>query len=168
MRLPIAMAGTALLAGLTLCLPGACKDDHDHGTSAAAHGHTHPAPHDGTLVVLGNGLANLEFLLDQDIGRLTVWVYDGHVDHSKRITQPTIDLRVKTTDKDFTVSLRAVENPLTGEKPGDAAEFQGQSDELKGMQKFTGTVKAISVLGSDLTDVTFEFPEGDNDVVHDH
>lgn len=112
-------------------------------------GHSHEAPHGGTLVELGDHFANLEFVLDASTGTITAYVLDGHADQAIRIEQKEIVLRGKTGE----VTLQAVGSPLTGEKPGDTSQFEGRSEALQGAKEFDGTIVRVVVKGRELAGV---------------
>src|SRR5262245_869906 len=110
-------------------------DEHDH-----EHEHHHTAPHGGVLVELGEHAASVEIMFDAAVGRLTLYTFDGCAENATRIKQATIAVRVtaagKSEGRDLTLAAR--ENALTGEKPGDAAEFSAQDDLLKGATAIDG------------------------------
>lgn len=162
--LSAALAAAALFAG-------ACGDDHaghdhaghdhdhDHGHDHGDAGHLHKAPHGGTLVVLGE-VANLELLLDPAAGQITAWIVDGCAENAIRLAQPAIELRVGKDAAAFDVTLAATENALTGEKTGDSSQFGGSAPGLKGLARFDGVVKSVTVKGQTFKDVAFRYPEG--------
>lgn len=135
-----------------LMMLAACDSKTEEHQHAAKH--EHKAPHGGTLIELGGEFAHLELVLDA--GKLTAYVLDGHSDKPIRIEQKEIVLKVKGA----MVSLQAVGSPLTGEKPGDTSQFEGQADSLKGQKEFDATVVRIVVKGKEFRDVPFNFPEG--------
>lgn len=164
----------AVLAALAAAVlfAGACGDDHaghdhadhdhdhdaDHGHGEA--GHVHKAPHGGTLVVLGEEFAHLELVLDAAAGQLTGYVVDGCAENSIRLAQPAIELRIGKDAAAFDVTLSATENSLTGEKAGDTSQFGGAAAGLKGLSRFEGIVKSVTVKGQTFKDVAFRYPEG--------
>jgi len=113
--------------------------------------HTHQAPHGGTLVELGEEFAHVELLLDGTTGKVTAYIFDGEVEKPIRLEQKEIVLKGKTVS----LTLEAVGSPLTGEKPGDTSQFEGQSDGLKGAKEFDGTIARVVIKGRELTDVPF-------------
>lgn len=136
--------------------PTRAPDLRDAPPPAPPPKHQHEAPHGGTLVELGEHFANLELVLDAVSGKLTAYVLDGHADQAIRLEQREIVLKLK----DSTLSLQAVGSPLTGERPGDTSQFEGQSDSLKGQKEFDAKVVRIVVKGQDFQDVSFNFPKG--------
>lgn len=157
-----AVAALALICGL----PAAqAHSDHSHGSAAGhAHDHHHTAPHDGTLVSLGDEAAHLELVLDSAAGELTGYVLDGEAQKSIRVKQPEIALELSGRDvkTSLSITLKAVDNPLTGEKPGDSSEFRAEGDALKNLKKFTVVIKKLTVKGMPFENVRSPFPEGNH------
>jgi hypothetical protein len=147
-------------------------NDHDESEETnplhsedQAHDHAHQAPHRGTLVELGEHFAHVELVLGEG-GKLTAYVLDGEAENPIRLAQKEIVLQVEGRGPDVKdpspgmVALRAVASPLTGESAGDTSEFAGQSDLLKGIDHFSGTIHLISVKGQEIKEVEFAFPDG--------
>jgi len=130
--------------------------DHDH--------HHHLAPHGGTLVVLGDEAAHLELVLDPAKGHLTGYVLDGEAQKAIRIKQPEIKLHAYERDLKSTVSisLKPVDNPLTGEKAGDTSQFEATAKELTGKKQFIVTLEKLTVRGIDFPRTASWFPEGNH------
>jgi hypothetical protein len=123
--------------------------------------HEHHAPHNGTLVVLGEEFAHVELVLDAQTGALSAYSLDGEAENAVPIVQNTIDLEITPKDMPaFDLKLAAVENPLTGETIGNTSEFRGQAEELRGLSKFAGVVLNIETRGQEFKNVAFDFPEG--------
>ena len=126
--------------------------------------HEHHAPHGGTLVELGEEFAHLELVLNAQTGTLTAYVLDGEAEQSVRIVQAQIEISVRLSGagsaKVLALTLSAAANPLTGETVGQSSQFQAQSDALKGVTRFTGTVKSVIAKGGTFENVAFRFPEG--------
>lgn len=133
------------------------KDEHaDHEE------HAHEAPHGGTLVVLSSEFANLEFVIDSAKGKLTAYALDSHADKPVRLQQPEIEVAVRPEAEGattITLRLQASASPLTGETVGNSSEFSAKSEKLKGVSKFTGLVKAVTIKGGEFKNVSFKFPE---------
>ena len=130
-------------------------------TSAMAHEH-HP-PHQGVLIVLGEEFAHLELVLDSSTGTLTAYSLDGEAENAVPLTHPEIVIKVTPPNgATFDLPLRAVENPLTGETVGNTSEFQGQADGLRGVEKFVGSIIAVTTKGQDFKNVSFSFPKGND------
>ena len=126
--------------------------------SSTVSAHEHHAPHKGTLVEFGEEFAHLELVIDQATGKISGYVLDGEAEKPIRVAQTEIVLKV--AKEDFSVTLKAVANDLSGEKVGDTSEFEGQSDKLKGLKNFDALVVAITVKGKEFKDVKFNFPKG--------
>ena len=132
--------------------------------------HEHTAPHGGTLVVLGEEFAHVEFVLEKATGKLTGYVLDGEAEKPVRLSQGAIELKIDRLNSGHTVALHliAVANVLTGETQGDTSHFAGQSDELIGATEFHAAIVAIAVKGQTFVDVDFEFPDGNEGGGGDH
>ncbi|MEM7008733.1 MAG: hypothetical protein AAF462_06300 [Thermodesulfobacteriota bacterium] len=129
------------------------------------HHHKHHAPHDGTLVVLGEEFAHLEFVLDKETGNITIYVLDGEAENPIRIEQQSIELKIVTKEDNSKTQISILEfnpvsNVLTGEKKGDSSEFSAQSDQLKNQNSFDAVISEITVSGVEFKQVEFGFPEG--------
>jgi hypothetical protein len=111
--------------------------------------HAHQAPHGGTLVELGEELAHVELVFDGATGKVAAYVLDGEVERPIRLEQKEIVLKGKTVS----IALQAVGSPLTGEKPGDTSQFEGQSETLRGAKEFDAVIVRIVVKGQELADV---------------
>lgn len=123
--------------------------------TAALAEHEHKAPHNGTLIVLGEEFAHIELVLDSDKGLLTAYVLDGEAENPIRITQESFVMEGIAP-----VNFHAVNNPLTGESIGDTSEFAAQSDVYKGVKNFKGTLDQLTLKGQDFKNIEFSFPEG--------
>lgn len=136
------------------------------GIVSCASAHEHHAPHQGTLVVLGKEFAHMEFVLDKKTGTLTAYALDGEAENSIDLAQGDIVVSVSPDDGTLSVdvTLKPVENPLTGEVSGNTSQFQGQADQLKGAVHFSAVIKDVLVKGEDFKNVSFDFPGG-NEVV---
>lgn len=127
----------------------------------AAHEH-HP-PHHGSLQVFGQEAAHLELLLDAKAGRLTAYALDGEAEEAVRLKQPVILLRITRCDpprRPFTVALRAVANPLTGETMGDSSQFEAVARSLKGLRSFQGGFGDVTLRGLRFKAVQAAYPGG--------
>lgn len=143
------------LACFTGC-DGQPKSSHSHSHS----GHHHEPPHGGTAIDLGDEEAHLEFVLDAATGKLTCYVLKGHMAGFQRITQETIELAANVGGKSESLTLKAVANAATGEKPGDTSQFEVQADWLKTAKNFDAEVKSVSVRGKTFAALKFNFPKG--------
>lgn len=122
-------------------------------------GHDHEAPHGGSLVELGDEYAHVELVLDSATGTLTAYVLDGEAEAAVRVTQATLVLRLEVPGRaPGPITLAAVENALTGETRGDTSQFQSVVPALKGVNRFHGSLAALTVRGREFRDVAVEFP----------
>ena len=167
---------TAILAIIFVQL--GCEKKRAHrGEGEGAHEthahHEHTAPHGGTLVVLGDEFAHVEFVLEKSTGKLTGYVLDSEAEKPIRLTENTIELKINqlNSEQALALQLNAVANVLTGETEGDSSQFEGQSDALAGVTEFHAEIASIAVKGQIFTDIDFKFPEGNegrHDEHHNH
>ena len=148
---------------------GAHHSEQEDSHETHAH-HEHTAPHGGTLVVLGEEFAHVEFVLDETTGKLTAYVLDGEAEKPIRLTEETIGLKINRLDPEQTMALQlqAVANVLTGETEGDTSQFEGQSEALVGTTEFQAEITSIVVKGQTFTNVDFKFPEGNEGRHEEH
>jgi hypothetical protein len=139
------------------CRPSPKAPMEEHG-----HEHAHAAPHGGGLSVLGEEAAHVETVLDPAEGRLTIYLLDGHAESPLRVSAETLTLRVG----DRRWALRAVVNPLTGEKAGDSSEFTAVDPRWKGRERFDGELESLVLRGNTFSAVRISWPEGTEE--HDH
>ena len=137
-----------LLAALLL---GGCGG----GESGHGHGHVHKAPHDGTLVELGNHEFNLELVHDEAAGTLAAYVLGAHAERHLQIEQPSIAINLKAGAETHELELKAVADELTKETVGDTSHFSAQSEWLK-KHGISGTVVSVTIKGSTYTKVSFD------------
>src|SRR5262249_16005150 len=120
--------------------------------------HEHHAPHNGTLVEIGEEFAHLELVKDDADGKLSAYALDGEAENSVRLTQKAIELEIRADGTTtFSIQLSAVSNPLTGESDGDSSEFSATSEQLKSLRKFSGVVRKIHIRGGDFENLPFSF-----------
>jgi len=133
------------------------------GLVSTAFAHEHHPPHKGVLIVLGEEFAHLELVLDSATGNLTAFSLDGEAENAVALTQKDIVFKITTSgERETEISLKAVENPLTGETMGNTSEFSAQSDSLKGVIKFFGIITDVMSKGQEFKNVAFSFPEGND------
>ena len=133
-----------LAAILCVTLLGCSRQE----STASSGGHTHRAPHGGTLVELGEHAYNLELVRDPAAGKLTAYVLDGHAENFIRITAPAFELVAFTGGEKRPLTLRAVANSATGETVGDTSQFEAQADWLKNTGEFPGEIPALEIRGN--------------------
>lgn len=132
--------------------------------AAPVFAHEHHPPHHGTLVVLGEEFAHVELLLDSATGELDAFVLDGEAENPVRISQPSLQIRVKDKAKDWVLKLKPIANGLTGETKSNTSQFQTVSKKLKGKNEFQGTIMFIKAKGTNFKNVWFLYPGGNEGV----
>ena len=154
----------------TLCVAllasTACRrtDDHDHSKAGHSHEHEHKhahvAPHGGTAVVLGDEAFHLEFVQDTQLGTLTAYVLDGHMEQFIRIGMPAFAAVLSVEGRTESLVFNAVANLATDETVGDTSQFVAQADWLKQTNRFEAKITGITIRGQTFENVSFRFPEG--------
>jgi len=147
-------------------------DDHDHDHH---HHHAEKGPHNGALVAIGHDDAHVEFVLDADSGTLKAYVLDGEAEKPVAIKQDNLQLAVTLSKKeeegdekdalpdDVTILMLSAVAP---DDDGKATEFEGQADALKGVEKFAANLTTVTVGDKPFKNVTFTYPEGNEDHHH--
>ena len=141
---------------LLLCLlPLACggadpepepETETETETESEADPLTHHEPrYGGDLVPLDGHSAHLEFVLDDAAGKLTMYVWDGHVSKSVRIKAKEVAITADLDDEEVALKLSAVANPLTGETVGDTSKFELTSERLRGSDGISGVLARIEI-----------------------
>ncbi|MBI5760703.1 MAG: hypothetical protein HZA46_19465 [Planctomycetales bacterium] len=145
---------------------------HDHAKEGG-HGHHHAehGPHKGTLVVLSGHKNHLELVLDGATGKLTGYVLDDDAHDAVAIKQTELELGISLPNpeakKDDLPEL--IELKLVAVKPtddGEASEFSGESDKLKGVKVFEAVLLSIKIGEKEEKEVKFNFPKGNEDHHH--
>ena len=131
---------------------GCAKHDHD---KPAGGGHSHTAPHGGTLVELGEHAYSLEFVRDAATGRLSAYVLDGHAENFIRVKATSFEAVATIAGEKQPLTFKAVANPATGETVGDTSQFDAEADWLKSTLAFDVVVTSIEVRGTTFTNVAF-------------
>jgi hypothetical protein len=163
MKLPrialLPVAAVLLLAGITAYFYATGRDYEEF---VEEHGHAHHAPHGGTLILLGDHTAHIELVLDPEAGKLTAYLLDGHAEHPVRSTaQELVFAFRKNPEAPWqSIALRAVDNPLSGEKAGDTSEFSGTAEGLIGAETFQLRTPALELRGVTFAEIETSFPEG--------
>lgn len=125
---------------------------------ADSQGHHHEAMHGGKLVELGGDHIFVEICLNANMGEIAIYIND--CTNPIRISQPTIELHAavpgfSNAKHTFDMSIPARENPLTGEKTGDSAEFRGRHEHLRELASLDGVIAEITVRGKKYENVKF-------------
>ncbi len=119
-------------------------------------GHFHAAPHGGSLVMLGNHLAQIELVPGETPGDWSLYVLDGGAERFVRIEQETIKVTMDGREAIF----RAIANSATGESVGDTSQFKAKVEGLNGESRFSVRIDEIVVFRQPFSQVEFDFPEG--------
>lgn len=133
-----------------------CSKPIESGGGDSHDGHYHAAPHGGSLVMLGNHIAQLELVPGGQPGEWNLYVLDGGAERFVRIEQETIQV---TMDGNETV-FQATANPATGESVGNTSQFTARMDGLSGESRFPVRIDEIVVFRQPFSQVEFVFPEG--------
>ena len=163
---------TATVAAVATALAACGGEGHSHD-GHGHEGHVHVAPNGGTLVELGDHVANVEFLLDAETGEMTMVARGAHAETSLRSPSESVTITIDNHgESTFDVVLAAQAAELSGETGGDSSKFVGKSDDLVGGDHFHGSIKSFNLKGTEWTDVTFDFPgehdHGDGEGHDDH
>ncbi len=125
--------------------------------------HEHHAPHKGLLIVLGEEFAHLELVFDSSTGSLTAYSLDGEAENAISLSVTEIDFQITPPGGQmFNLSLKAVENPLTGETIDQTSQFGAQTDLLKGLTEFHVVITEITTKGQTFKNIAFDYPEGND------
>ncbi|MDZ4859439.1 MAG: hypothetical protein SGI88_10710 [Candidatus Hydrogenedentes bacterium] len=126
-------------------------------TESPAHAHT--APHGGTLVMLGDHVANVELVLNPTIGALTAFILDGEAENAVPLSAPGLPVVITLEGQEpQTLTLAPAENVLTGETKESTSQFTAQFDALKGATAFKGSIPELTIYGVTMKNIAFEFP----------
>src|SRR5688500_20202500 len=96
-----------VFAAVVLLTFGGCSRPESASSSG---GHSHKAPHGGTLVEIGQHAYNVELVRDAAAGKLTAYVLDGHGENFIRITAPSFELVAITGGERKPLTMKAVAN----------------------------------------------------------
>ena len=140
----------SILVALLFLTFGGCSR---HESSSRGGGHSHKAPHGGTLVEIGQHAYNVELVRDATAGKLTAYVLDGHAENFIRITAPSFELVAITGGERKPLTMKAVANTATGETVGDTSQFEAQADWLKSTGEFPGMITSIDIRGNKFSNV---------------
>jgi hypothetical protein len=149
------------LVGVAILALAGCGDPahQAHGNGGGGGGHHHESPSGGVAVELGDHQFHLDILLEPATGVIKAWVMDAHAENFVRVPLNTLSLEIVTGGSTQTVVLQAQASTVTGETVGDTSMFQGQSDALKGVIQFTGTIQEITLRDYNFRGVSFQYPD---------
>lgn len=164
----VSVSTFALLTALGF-LGGCGPADHaGHSTSDhASHDHGHKPPHGGTPVALGQEF-HLELSHDPAAGKLTAYVMDAEFEKYIRLPLASFDLAARLPDRSETLRFQAVASQATGETVGDTSMFEASAGWLKTNRTFQASLNELEIRGRRYTNITFEFPKGNEDPHHGH
>lgn len=147
-------------AAFILGAAGCAKTPPEVSPAPTAAKHEHHAPHGGTAIVLGQEAYHVEFVLNPSAGTITAYILDGELENFLRIPAPSFEVRAAIQGHPQTLVFHAVANPATGEMVGDTAQFEAQAPWLKDVPAFDAVLTALTIRGSQFTNVAFNIPRG--------
>lgn len=164
-RAGVALAASAALVGCSKSVDA--EGDHDH-----EHGHAHDPKFGGELVEIGEHFANLEVVHDAETGGLTIYSLDAHAENMAKAPEESLAVSIHGDGMDpFDLTLASDVSELRKNALGSSSMFVAQSDALKGLAHFHGTVAAVTLRGKEFKDVEFMVGSHDgdgHDDDHDH
>jgi len=163
-KTPILLTGLITAAAI---LAGCSNEAAHHDEKNAKKGHGHVAPHGGTLVEIGAHQFNVEFVHDEESGKLSAYTLDAHAENFLRTAMASFDVVISAGGEVRTVTFTPVGNVSTGEKAGDTSQYDATDAWLKDKHAFAGIIGKIDFRGTVFTDVPFRFSEKE-DEDHDH
>lgn len=131
-----------------------CGGGNDNSPTQS-HGHIHSAPHGGILKELGDHSFNLEFLLNEQLGSLSVYILGPHAEKFIRIEQESLRVNLTSAGETHDFLLGAMANELTNERVGSTSHFSGLSDWLKGKNLISGVMRSVEIQGVVYEEVSF-------------
>ena len=130
-------------------------DGQGHDGHAAVDHAAHAPRMGGTLIELGEHELQLELVYDAQAGRLTVYVWDGHVEHPVRTAAASAPVVLDLDGAEVALALAARADVLTGETVGDSARFEVDDPRLKGLSAVSGRIGPIAIAGRSWGPVEF-------------
>ncbi len=147
----------AILGLVALGLLSGCGEKHTSTAhEAQGGGHSHVAPHGGTLTEIGEHAFNVEWVRDAGQGSLDAYILDGHAENFVRLPLPAFSIILESQPTPLT--LAAVASPQTGETVGNTSHFRVQSDAIKGTNGISGEIKGLEIRGQIFDKVKFILP----------
>ena len=150
-------AALILLASCGVENDRSAVSNHNNQAKPPTHKHQHVPPHGGAVVVLGEELYHLEFVLDETSAALHCYVLDGHMENFIRIQAAKLILEVEPNK---TVVLMPVVSRVTGESVGNTSHFSARLDWAKERKRFAAVLREITIQGNRFENVAFRYPEG--------
>lgn len=122
-----------------------------------SHEHSHGSgPHDGAVADWGGGAYHVEFVVDHDAKKATVYVLGSDGKSAAPIKAESINLIIEEPSTEMTLNAE----PLEGETGGISSRFSGEHDTIGIVREFSGTIRGEV----DGTPYVGDFTE----VAHDH
>jgi hypothetical protein len=143
-----------VLTGCSQHVPPAAPSDASHQFKGVP-------PHGGTPVVIGENY-RMELVLDAPAGRLDAYILDDDFENFVRTTMESFEMTTRLPGREQTLAFKAIANNATGETIGDTSMFEAQADWLKTEKKFDAVLKQVTVHGTTYSNVTFNFPKGND------
>jgi hypothetical protein len=110
-----------LLTGVLLAAAVLAGCSKSATTETAKKNHGHVAPHGGVLVEIGDHQFNVEFVHDEETGKLSAYTLDAHAENFLRTAMTAFDVVVSAGGEVRTVSFKPVANTASGETVGDTS-----------------------------------------------
>jgi hypothetical protein len=156
-KVPSTLKRAPLLAFFIAILMGCNQQPAPSPSPTTPAGHHHHAPHNGTLIVLGNEFGHMELVLEPTTGLLNAYFLDGEAQNAVRPQNHQLQIKI---DGKGELLLKPVADELTGETHESSSHFSVESDSLKGVSEFQGVLQQVEVKGRVFTEVKLSFPEG--------
>jgi len=127
-------------------------------SEAAAHQHKDMPPHGGTAVALGDDAFHVEFVRDEESGKLSAYVLDDEMEEFVRGGSPGFMVMVKVGVEERALEFRPVADSATGETLASTSLYEASAPWIKTAGEFDAVIKSISVHEQVFADVSFHFP----------
>jgi hypothetical protein len=144
------VAAMAALIGFTLLC--ACGEQAPE-SEEVGHRCAHAPVYGGQLIEIGEHFAQVELLHESATGKLTAYVWDGHVEHARPVAMKSI----RVTIGGEPVELLPVSNPLTGDGPGSSSQFEGRSERLRDIEQFDGVLGRMRFGEAEFAETEFRY-----------
>lgn len=118
-------------------------------------GHKHAAPNGGTLIEIGEHYANVEVLLDNKEGHLTLFMLGAHAAKPAKLTQPSVEVTLSPEGGEpIKLSAKPLKSELTDTgSEGGASVYEVMDAKLKGLGHFDIAIASLDILDKQFTDV---------------
>jgi hypothetical protein len=103
-----------------------------------SQGHSHGSgPHDGAVADWGGGEYHVEFIVDHDAKKATVYVLGSDGKSAAPIKADSVNLIIDEPSTEMTLKAE----PLEGETDGMSSRFSGEHDSIGIVREFSGTIR---------------------------